>query len=172
MKATKVIKHTTHISNVLVIGSGGSGLRAAIEAKKSGVEVTVIGKRIKEDVHTVLAAGGINAAFGNVDPEDSWKQHFADTMIEGYGLSEPRMVELMAKEAPELVTEIDKWGANFAKLENGKMDQRFFWSTYASKNMLFWRLYRAFYTNGANQKNKRIKHPHTRFAICNRIISP
>lgn len=126
MEATKVIKHSTHISNVLVIGSGGSGLRAAIEAKKSGVEVTVIGKRIKEDVHTVLAAGGINAAFGNVDPEDSWKQHFADTMIEGYGLSEPRMVELMAKEAPELVTEIDKWGANFAKLENGKMDQRFF----------------------------------------------
>ncbi len=120
------IKHKTYISNVLVIGSGGSGLRAAIEAKKSGVEVTIIGKRTKEDVHTVLAAGGINAAFGNVDPEDSWKQHFADTMIEGYGLSEPRMVELMAKEAPELVTEIDEWGANFAKLENGKMDQRFF----------------------------------------------
>ena len=69
MKAAKIIKHSTHISNVLVIGSGGSGLRAAIEAKKSGVEVTVIGKRLKEDVHTVLAAGGINAAFGNVDPE-------------------------------------------------------------------------------------------------------
>ena len=120
------IKHTTHISNVLVIGSGGAGLRAAIEAKKSGVEVTVIGKRLKEDVHTVLAAGGINAAFGNVDPEDSWKQHFADTMIEGYGLSEPRMVELMSKEAPDLVKEIDEWGANFQKLENGKLDQRFF----------------------------------------------
>lgn len=126
MNATTTIKHTTHISNVLVIGSGGSGLRAAIEAKKSGVEVTVIGKRIKEDVHTVLAAGGINAAFGNVDAKDSWKQHFADTMIEGYNLSEPRMVELMAKEAPEVVTEIDEWGANFAKLDNGKMDQRFF----------------------------------------------
>lgn len=126
MDTLKTTNHNTHISNVLVIGSGGAGLRAAIEAKKSGVEVTVIGKRIKEDVHTVLAAGGINAAFGNVDPEDSWKQHFADTMIEGYGLSEPRMVELMAKEAPELVSEIDKWGANFAKLENGKMDQRFF----------------------------------------------
>ena len=124
MKTT--IKHKTNISNVLIIGSGGSGLRAAIEAKKSGVEVTIIGKRTKEDVHTVLAAGGINAAFGNVDPEDSWKQHFADTMIEGYGLSEPRMVELMAKEAPDLVTEIDEWGANLAKLENGKMDQRFF----------------------------------------------
>tara|TARA_Y100000589_G_scaffold105455_1_gene99901 strand:- start:11734 stop:13497 length:1764 start_codon:yes stop_codon:yes gene_type:complete len=126
MKSNKIAKHQTHISNVLVIGSGGAGLRAAIEAKKSGVEVTVIGKRIKEDVHTVLAAGGINAAFGNVDKDDSWKQHFADTMIEGYGLSEPKMVELMAKEAPELVTEIDDWGANFAKLKNGKIDQRFF----------------------------------------------
>ena len=120
------IKHSTSISNVLVIGSGGAGLRAAIEAKKSGVEVTVIGKRLKEDVHTVLAAGGINASFGNVDVDDCWQQHFADTMIEGYGLSEPMMVELMAKEAPQLVTEIDNWGANFAKLDNGKIDQRFF----------------------------------------------
>ena len=122
----KGLKHKTHISNVLVIGSGGAGLRAAIEAKLSGVEVTVIGKRKKEDVHTVLAAGGINASFGNVDKEDSWKQHFADTMIEGYHLSEPRMVELMSKEAPELVEEIDQWGANFEKLENGKLDQRYF----------------------------------------------
>ncbi|MEM8507298.1 MAG: FAD-dependent oxidoreductase [Bacteroidota bacterium] len=119
-------RHSTHISNVLVIGSGGAGLRAAIEAKKAGVEVTVIGKRPKEDVHTVLAAGGINAAFGNVDPEDSWQQHFADTMIEGYHLSEPRMVELMAKEAPELVREIDSWGAHFAKRKEGTIDQRFF----------------------------------------------
>ena len=126
MKVNQISKHLTHISNVLVIGSGGAGLRAAIEAKKSGVEVTVIGKRIKEDVHTVLAAGGINAAFANVDSDDSWEQHFADTMIEGYGLSEPRMVELMAQESPELVTEIDDWGANFAKLKNGKIDQRFF----------------------------------------------
>ena len=120
------IKHKTYISNVLVIGSGGAGLRAAIEAKQSGVEVTVIGKRKKEDVHTVLAAGGINAAFGNVDKDDSWKQHFADTMIEGYNLAEPRMVELMAKEAPELVKEVDEWGADFAKLENGELDQRYF----------------------------------------------
>ena len=126
MKNIHNIKHETNISNVLIIGSGGAGLRAAIEAKKSGVEVAVIGKRLKEDVHTVLAAGGINAAFGHVDPEDSWEQHFADTMIEGYGLSEPRMVEIMAKEAPEVVSEIDDWGANFAKLGNGKIDQRFF----------------------------------------------
>ena len=118
--------NTTQISNVLVIGSGGAGLRAAIEAKLLGMEVTVLGKRQSTDVHTVLAAGGINAAFGNVDEEDSWEQHFADTYIEGYGLSEPEVVELMAKESPMLVKEIDEWGANFAKLLNGKIDQRFF----------------------------------------------
>ena len=118
--------HFTQISNVLIIGSGGAGLRAAIEAKQLGMEVTVLGKRQRTDVHTVLAAGGINAAFGNVDKEDSWEQHFADTYIEGYGLSEPDVVELMAKEAPDLVTEIDGWGANFAKLDNGSIDQRFF----------------------------------------------
>jgi len=109
-----------------VIGSGGAGLRAAIEAKQLGMEVTVLGKRQSTDVHTVLAAGGINAAFGNVDEDDSWEQHFADTFIEGYGLSEPEVVELMAKESPMLVEEIDEWGANFAKLPNGKIDQRFF----------------------------------------------
>ena len=90
------------------------------------MDVTVLGKRQRTDVHTVLAAGGINAAFGNVDQEDSWEQHFADTYIEGYGLSEPEVVEIMAKESPQLVEEIDNWGANFAKLDNGKIDQRFF----------------------------------------------
>ena len=119
-------KNNTHISNVLVIGTGGAGLRAAIEAKKEGVDVTVLGKRLKEDAHTVLAAGGINAAFGNLDPQDSWEQHFADTMLEGYGLADPRSVEIMAKESPELVSEVDEWGANFAKLSDGKLDQRFF----------------------------------------------
>ena len=98
--------HSTQISNVLIIGSGGAGLRAAIEAKQKGMDVTVLGKRQRTDVHTVLAAGGINAAFGNVDQEDSWEQHFADTYIEGYGLSEPEVVELMAKESPQLVEEI------------------------------------------------------------------
>ena len=118
--------HATQISNVLIIGSGGAGLRAAIEAKQQGMDVVVLGKRQKTDVHTVLAAGGINAAFGNVDKDDSWEQHFADTYIEGYGLSEPEVVEIMAKESPAIVEEIDSWGANFAKLENGKIDQRFF----------------------------------------------
>ncbi len=118
--------HTTQISNVLVIGCGGAGLRAAIEVKLAGLQVSVLGKRVKTDSHTVLAAGGINAALGNVDPEDSWEQHFADTYIEGYGLGDSSQIEIMAKESPSLVEEIDKWGANFAKLKNGNLDQRFF----------------------------------------------
>ena len=118
--------HTTQISNVLVIGCGGAGLRAAIAVKNSGLQVSVLGKRIKTDAHTVLAAGGINAAFGNLDSEDSWEHHFADTFFEGYGLGDESQIEIMAKEAPELVMEIDKWGANFEKLKNGKLDQRFF----------------------------------------------
>ena len=119
-------KHTTQISNILVIGCGGAGLRAAIEVKLEGLQVSILGKRAKTDSHTVLAAGGINAAFGNLDPEDSWRQHFADTYIEGYGLGDSSQIEIMAKEAPALVKEIDKWGANFAKLKDGNLDQRFF----------------------------------------------
>ena len=117
--------HLTQISNVLIVGCGGAGLRAAISAKESGLDVCILGKRPKTDAHTVLAAGGINAAFGNLDKEDSWEQHFIDTYIEGYGIGDPNKIEIMAKDAPLLVTEIDKWGANFAKLENGKLDQRF-----------------------------------------------
>ena len=120
------LQHTTQISNVLVIGSGGAGLRAAIEAKLAGKEVTIIGKRNKGDVHTVLAAGGINAAFGNVDSDDSWQQHFADTYLEGYQIGESRTIEIMAKDSPDLVTEIDNWGAKFARTKDGKIDQRFF----------------------------------------------
>ncbi len=119
-------EHTTEISNVLVIGAGGAGLRAAIEIKLAGLDVTVLGKRSKSDSHTVLAAGGINAALGNIDPADSWEQHFADTYIEGYGIGESLQIEIMARESPYLVKEIDSWGANFDKLENGKLDQRFF----------------------------------------------
>ena len=118
--------HLTQITNVLVIGSGGSGLRSAIEIKKSGLDVCVLGKRPKDDSHTVLAAGGINAALGNLDKEDSWEQHFIDTYLEGYGIGDPLKIEIMAKESPTLVKEIDIWGANFAKIKNGELDQRFF----------------------------------------------
>ncbi len=118
--------HLTEITNILIIGSGGAGLRAAIEAKKEGLSVSVLGKRNKRDVHTVLAAGGINAALGNIDKNDSWEQHFADTFLEGYGIGNPHIIEDMVKNSPSIVREIDSWGANFEKLNNGNLDQRFF----------------------------------------------
>ncbi len=118
--------HLTQITNVLVIGCGGAGLRSAIEIKKSGLDVCILGKRPKTDAHTVLAAGGINAALGNLDKEDSWEQHFIDTYLEGYCIGDPLKVEIMAKESPFLVKEIDEWGADLAKLKNGNLDQRFF----------------------------------------------
>ncbi len=121
-----ITDHLTQITNVLVIGCGGAGLRSAIQIKKSGLDVCILGKRPKTDAHTVLAAGGINAALGNLDNEDNWEQHFIDTYLEGYGIGDPFKVEIMSKESPAVVKEIDKWGANFAKLNNGKLDQRFF----------------------------------------------
>ncbi len=121
-----VFDHLTQITNVLVIGCGGAGLRSAIEVKKTGLDVCILGKRPKGDAHTVLAAGGINAAFGNLDNKDSWQQHFIDTYLEGYGIGDPLKIEIMAKESPSLVKEIDRWGANLAKLKNGELDQRFF----------------------------------------------
>src|SRR5438128_7643523 len=120
------LKVRTSISNVLVIGTGAAGLRAAIAATQAGTQVTVIGKRAKRDAHTVLAAGGINAALGTVDPEDSWQQHFADTVREGYFLSDPRVVEIMAREAPAAVMALSEWGCGFARLPDGRLDQRFF----------------------------------------------
>ncbi len=118
--------HRTNVSNILVIGSGGAGLRAAIAAYQAGAEVTVVGKRIKTDAHTVLAAGGINAVLGSVDPEDSWQQHFADTITEGYYLADPKAVEILVREAPERVIELAEWGCNFNRTPDGLLDQRFF----------------------------------------------
>jgi succinate dehydrogenase flavoprotein subunit len=119
-------QHRTSVSNILVIGSGGAGLRAAIAAYTAGCEVTIVGKRQRKDAHTVLAAGGINAALGTVDPEDSWEQHFADTLVEGYFLSLPRAVEILAREAPSAVLELAAWGCPFARTPTGELDQRFF----------------------------------------------
>ena len=116
----------TNVCNVLIIGSGAAGLRAAIAVHQAGVKALVIGKRQRHDAHTVLAAGGINAALGTRDPDDSWQQHFADTLREGYYLSDPRTVELMAREAPQAVEELASWGCRFARTPEGKLDQRFF----------------------------------------------
>jgi succinate dehydrogenase / fumarate reductase flavoprotein subunit len=116
----------TNVSNVLVIGSGGAGLRAAVAAHEAGSEVMVIGKSMRGDAHTVLASGGVNAALGTRDAEDSWQQHFADTLKEGYFLSDPRVVEIMACEAPDAIHELEAWGCPFARTEDGRLDQRFF----------------------------------------------
>ena len=116
----------TNVSNVLVIGAGAAGLRAAISAHEAGTEVIVLGTRPRKDAHTVLAAGGINAALGTRDPEDSWQQHLADTLKEGYNLSDPRVVEIMAREAPQAVQELAEWGCPFARTPSGELDQRFF----------------------------------------------
>jgi succinate dehydrogenase / fumarate reductase flavoprotein subunit len=113
-------------ANVLVIGTGGAGLRAAIAAHEAGAEVVVLGKRARLDAHTVLASGGINAALGTVDPQDSWQQHFADTLLEGYLLGDPRIVETVTREAPAAIEELAAWGCPFARTADGALDQRFF----------------------------------------------
>ena len=119
-------KQRTNVTNILVIGSGGAGLRAAIAAHETGAEVVVIGKRHRNDAHTVLAAGGINAALGTIDPEDTWQQHFADTLKEGYYLGDPLSVEILTREAPEVIQELINWGCEFNRTPSGELDQRYF----------------------------------------------
>jgi succinate dehydrogenase / fumarate reductase, flavoprotein subunit len=118
--------HRTTVTNVLVIGSGGAGLRAAIAAHDAGREVTIVGKRLRTDAHTVLASGGINAALGTVDPEDEPRWHFSDTWQEGYFLADPTKIEILVTEAPERILELDTWGMPFARTEDGRIDQRYF----------------------------------------------
>jgi succinate dehydrogenase / fumarate reductase flavoprotein subunit len=112
--------------DVLVIGAGGAGLRAAIEASANGVSVGLICKSLLGKAHTVMAEGGVAAAIGNVDDRDNWKVHFSDTMRGGQYLNNWRMAELHAKEAPERVIELEKWGALFDRTKEGKMLQRNF----------------------------------------------
>jgi len=119
-------EYQTHSYDVLVIGAGGAGLRAAIEASSMGVSVGVICKSLLGKAHTVMAEGGIAAAMGNVDDRDNWKVHFADTMRGGQYLSNWRMAELHAKEAPECVRELEAWGALFDRTQDGRILQRNF----------------------------------------------
>lgn len=116
----------TNVSNVLVIGSGAAGLRAAIAVYRSRSEAVVVGMRLRKDTHTVLAAGGINAALGTVVPEDCWQQHFADTLKEVYFLADPLAVEIMAREAPRAIEELIEYGCPFARTETSELDLRFF----------------------------------------------
>ena len=104
-------EYQTFEHDVLVIGAGGAGLRAAIEASAAGVKVGVVCKSLLGKAHTVMAEGGIAAAMGNVDDRDNWRVHFADTMRGGQYLNNPRMAELHAKEAPDRVRELEAWGA-------------------------------------------------------------
>src|SRR5690625_1747744 len=113
-------------TSVLVIGTGGSGLRAAIELAEMGVDVLAVGKRPRHDAHTALAAGGINAALGTMDAEDSWEQHAADTIKESYYLADPRTVEIVAKGAAEGIADLERYGMGFAREEDWRISQRFF----------------------------------------------
>src|SRR3954452_13500221 len=111
---------------VLVIGTGGAGLRAAIELAEAGIDVVAVGKRPKDDAHTALAAGGINAALATVDPEDSWQQHAADTLKESYLLANPRTVQIVAEGAARGIQDLERYGMTFAREDDGRISQRFF----------------------------------------------
>jgi succinate dehydrogenase / fumarate reductase flavoprotein subunit len=113
-------------TSVLVIGTGGSGLRAAIELSERGVDVLAVGKRPKNDAHTSLAAGGINAALATMDAEDSWQQHAADTIQESYFLSNPLTAEIVTKNAGQGIEDLERWGMQFARESDGRISQRYF----------------------------------------------
>ena len=119
-------KYEVHEHDVLIIGAGGAGLRAAIEALGQGVRVGIVCKSLLGKAHTVMAEGGIAAAMANVDTADDWRTHFRDTMRGGKFLNNWRMAQLHAQEAPERVRELEQWGALFDRTENGDILQRAF----------------------------------------------
>jgi succinate dehydrogenase / fumarate reductase flavoprotein subunit len=118
--------YETHEHDVLIVGAGGAGLRAAIEASAAGVSVGIICKSLLGKAHTVMAEGGIAAALANVDERDNWKVHFADTMRGGQYVNNWRMAELHAREAPDRVRELEAWGAVFDRTKDGRILQRNF----------------------------------------------
>ncbi len=121
--SSNYIKHET---DVLIIGAGGAGMRAAIAAFDGGARVTLVSKSLLGKAHTVMAEGGIAASLANVDSKDSWEVHFADTMEEGVYISNYRMAELLAKEAPDRVMELEEYGALFDRTPEGTIMQRAF----------------------------------------------
>ena len=110
--------------DVLIIGAGGAGMRAAVEAAGKGLSVGIVTKSLLGKAHTVMAEGGMAAAIGNVDPEDSWRQHFIDTMKGGKFINNWRMAEIHAKESPDRAYELEQWGALFNRTPEGKISQR------------------------------------------------
>ena len=125
-ESSRLAGSTTHVYDVLVIGAGGAGLRAAIEASAAGVSVGLVCKSLLGKAHTVMAEGGMAAAMGNVDDRDNWRVHFADTMRGGQYVNNWRMAELHAKEAPDRVRELEAWGAVFDRTKDGRILQRNF----------------------------------------------
>ncbi len=119
-------QHTTYNYDVLIIGAGGAGMRAAIEAAQTGVTVGLICKSLLGKAHTVMAEGGMAAAMAHNDDRDSWKVHFADTMRGGQYVNNWRMAEIHAKEAPDRVRELEAWGAVFDRTPDGRINQRNF----------------------------------------------
>lgn len=115
-----------HQHEVIVIGAGGAGLSAAISASEQGADVGVVTKSLLGKAHTVMAEGGIAAALANNDPEDNWKDHFRDTLAGGWGISHWKMAEIHAKEAPDQVRKLEKWGALFDRTDEGTINQREF----------------------------------------------
>src|SRR3979490_2423766 len=115
-----------HQYDVVVIGAGGAGLRAVIEAREQGFSVAVVCKSLFGKAHTVMAEGGCAASMGNANENDNWKVHFRDTMRGGKFLNNWRMAELHAQEAPERVRELEQWGALFDRTESGDILQRAF----------------------------------------------
>jgi succinate dehydrogenase / fumarate reductase flavoprotein subunit len=120
------LSYETHTHDVLVIGAGGAGLRAAIEVSAQGHSVALVCKSLLGKAHTVMAEGGAAAALGNVDPQDGWQTHFKDTMKGGKFLNNWRMAELHAKQAPDRIRELELWGAVFDRTREGKISQRAF----------------------------------------------
>jgi succinate dehydrogenase / fumarate reductase flavoprotein subunit len=121
-----VADYPVHEFDVLVIGAGGAGLRAAIESSAAGAKTAVVTKSLLGKAHTVMAEGGMAAAMGNVDDRDNWMVHFADTMRGSQYLSNCRMAEIHAKEAPARVQELEGWGAIFDRTKDGRINQRNF----------------------------------------------
>ena len=119
-------EHELHRYDVIVIGAGGAGLRAAIEAQSRGLSTALVCKSLLGKAHTVMAEGGVAAAMGNVYPEDNWKVHFRDTMRGGKYLNSWRMAQLHAQEAPDRVYELEAWGALFDRTPDGRITQRDF----------------------------------------------
>ena len=120
------MEYQTFEHDVLVIGAGGAGLRAAVEASSTGVSVGLVCKSLLGKAHTVMAEGGVAAALGNVDDRDGWETHFADTMRGGQYLNSGRMAELHAQQAPDRVRELEAWGAVFDRTADGRILQRNF----------------------------------------------